>query len=312
LGHKSPEFERWPALARSGEIQVVETDASKLHGWSYHLCSSGRVVSGEWPEDWMRVEHATNSKEINYKELWVVLRCLEQERGFLRGWRVLFRVDNKAAEHYVNVRYGDVPSLESLAERIEAAEAAAACWALARHLRGAYNSIADLGSWDPEFARRWASNEFRTAMLRRDLVAALARTPGWTFTIDVFSDRPGWTSHASHWRCPEVTGFEADLRSECAWLFPPREILRPVLEWLSGKIKDGSLGNALLILPEDKQAPWFRPQLLRHFKQVQRWPAKSDLFRWADEDPRNPGTARYRKGPRSDLPFLALAYDKGA
>jgi hypothetical protein len=176
----------------------VETDASKLHGWSYHLCSSGRVVSGEWPEDWMRVEHAANSKEINYKELWVVLRCLEQERGFLRGWRVLFRVDNKAAEHYVNVRYGDVPSLESLAERIEAAEAAAACWALARHLRGAYNSIADLGSRDPEFARRWASDEFRTAMLRRDLVAALARTLGWTFTIDVFSDRPGWTSHASH------------------------------------------------------------------------------------------------------------------
>ena len=44
-GHKSPEFADWANLARTGAIRVVECDASKMHGWSYHLCWDGRVVS---------------------------------------------------------------------------------------------------------------------------------------------------------------------------------------------------------------------------------------------------------------------------
>ena len=45
-GPKSLEFADWPRLAASGVIKVIETDASKLIGWSYHLCGAGRVVSG--------------------------------------------------------------------------------------------------------------------------------------------------------------------------------------------------------------------------------------------------------------------------
>ena len=51
-----------------------------------------------------------------------MIGCVRREREVLRGWRVLFRVDNAAAEHYVNVRYGDVASLETLAERLEERE----------------------------------------------------------------------------------------------------------------------------------------------------------------------------------------------
>ena len=85
----------------------------------------------------------------------MVAKCLETEGLAFAGWRLLFRADSTTAEHYVNVRYGDYPHLEELAERIERAESRARCWALARHLKGAYNCIADMGSRDPEFAQRW-------------------------------------------------------------------------------------------------------------------------------------------------------------
>ena len=45
-GVRSPEFKNWEQLARDGQIKVVETDASKLCGCSYHICSTSQVVSG--------------------------------------------------------------------------------------------------------------------------------------------------------------------------------------------------------------------------------------------------------------------------
>ncbi len=115
-----------------------------------------------------------------------------------------------------------------------------------------------MGSRDPEFGRRWLSDAFRLAMLKRDLDIALAANLGWQFTLDVFSDRQGWTAQAPKWRSPEVTGFEADLSHEICWIHPPRELARPVLQWLDEKLRaggTGSAGSAVLILPEDNRAP---------------------------------------------------------
>lgn len=76
-GPTSPEFASWRSLAAAGSIRAVETDASRLHGWSYHPCDSGRGVSGEWPAHFSTF--AENATRINYKELFVALQLVRTE-----------------------------------------------------------------------------------------------------------------------------------------------------------------------------------------------------------------------------------------
>lgn len=97
------------------------------------LCSIGQAISGVWPDNFLTEHQHDNAEHINYKELWVVLRCVSDQRLLLRGWRVLFRVDNTAAEHYVNIRYGRIQSLESLAALLDETKRQAMCWCLAVH-----------------------------------------------------------------------------------------------------------------------------------------------------------------------------------
>ena len=305
-GYKSPEFANWQALARQGLIQVIETDASKTVGWSYHLCGPGRVASGTWPTNFAQQQALANANEICFKELWVVERCLWEEAELLRGWWVLFRVDNAATVHYVNVRYGDVPSLEALAVRVEAAERHAGCWALALHLRGIHNRVADCGSRDPGFAGRWAADEFSEERLRPDLHAEIAGRCGVCFTLDLFADRAGLYALAPAWRSRELTAFEAQLCGEVVWAHPPRTLVRSVLEHFREARKSFADLQVALLLPEDTRAPWFRPQLLCGWHRVRSWQAGSDLFRWAEPSWRAPGGTLWRKGPRSDLPYVVL------
>ena len=86
-GPKSVDFAQWnDDLAKEGLIQVIETDASKLHGWSYHLCTSGQVVSGTWDGVYHAQEvWAENADFINFKELWVARECLRREGARLHG-----------------------------------------------------------------------------------------------------------------------------------------------------------------------------------------------------------------------------------
>ena len=300
-GPRSPEFADWEALALRGDIHVIETDASKLHGWSYHLCNVGRVVSGEWPEDFAEYEGLPNADHINYKELWVVVRCLQLEQELLRGWRVLFRVDNVAAVHYTNIRYGRVPSLEDLTVQLEAAERAASCWALAKHLQGVLNVVADAGSRDSTFAGRWASDSFREAKLRVDLFNEIAVRCGVTFTLDLFADRAGINALAPSWRCPQLSAFEAVLDG-VVWAHPPRDLLLAVLRFLNATLRSNAALKVVLLAPEDSRAPWFRSVLRRGWHRVRSWSAGSDLFRWQVLD-RTSGSVRWRRGPRSDLPY---------
>ena len=103
-GPKSPEFGQWRGLAAVGQVLVVETDASKLVGWSYRICHLARVVSGTWPEHFGDL--AENAHAINFKELRVAKELVTREAAILRGWRVVIRMDNRAAVHYINIRYG--------------------------------------------------------------------------------------------------------------------------------------------------------------------------------------------------------------
>ena len=302
-GARSPEFLDWANLAARGEINVIETDAAKLSGWSYHLTGTGKVVSGTWPLGFATNEDQDNADHINYKELWVVNQCLEQEGPHLRGWRLLFRIDNAAAVHYVNVRYGRVSSLESLAVRLEALEREWQCWALALHLRGVHNPIADLGSRDADFATRWAADKFREARLRPDLFSEIQDRCSVVFSLVLFSDRAGANALAPAWRSPELSAFEDVLTGHVVWAHPPRNLLFAVLKHLQSVLQDDPSIKIVVLAPEDCSAPWFRPNLLRNWYRIRSWNAGSDLFRWLEGSGSN---HRWRKGPRSDLRYNVL------
>ena len=300
-GPKSPEFQQWESLAERGEIQVIETDASTGHGWSYHICSSGRVVSGVWPPDFAFLEEFAEADAINYKELWVAVECVRREPEFLRGWRVLFRVDNTSAVHYINIRYGRKPHLERLAQSLDEAELAASCWSLAAHLPGRFNFVADSGSRDASFAFAWRSDPFHHAMLRRDLFLEVQNRMGVLCTVDLFCDREGLTALAPSWRCPERTAFELELTGQIAWAHPPRALALPCLQHFArARAQDPNL-QILLLLPEDPGAPWFRSRQLATWHRVRSWCPNSDLFRICS------GPGDFRRAPRTDLTYSVLA-----
>ena len=107
-----------------------------LDGWLYHIGSNGQVVSDFHISTTPKVK--TMRKTLTTK-CWVVVQCVTDLIQLLKRWLVLFRVDNIAAENYVNIRYGNIPSLETLAARLDEAERNAMCWCLVVHLKGKFN-----------------------------------------------------------------------------------------------------------------------------------------------------------------------------
>ena len=298
-GHKSPEFLNWRSLASEGLIHVVETDASKLVGWSYHVCADSQVVSGVWPDHFVLEEGHSNATDINYKELWVAWQCLLREGQAFAGWRVQFRMDNTAAVHYVNTRHGRIPSLQELASRFEAAEQLARCWALAVHIRGVHNPVADGGSCSPSFALAWSACPFRDAVLRRDLFREVESRSQVSFTLDLFADRAGLAALAPKWCFPELTAFEQDFRGHVVWAHPPRAIIHVMLEHFAREATGVCDARIVILIPEDTSAPWFRVSLLRNWHRIRSWQAGSDIFRWVS-------ATGCRQGPRTDLQYSVL------
>ena len=289
---KSPDFDDVEMLSQSGEILVIETDASSLMGWSYHICSSSHVVSGTW-------DVHTFDMSINWKELWVPLQVLLRETERLRGWRVLFRIDNKAAVHYVNVRYGDIPELEQLAEALEVEERRAGCVCLAKHIPGKFNVIADAGSRDLSFSRRWNSDVFKDAILRPRLFEQLQSDLG-SFDIDLFADVQGHSSLCPRWCHASSSAFECPLDGFQSWAHPPRALVGLFLAHVRAY---PSPVRVAVLVPCDAGAPWFRPAVLRWWQRRQCWPVGSDLFRIRDAEQ---DRIFWRKCRRTDFPYVVL------
>jgi hypothetical protein len=299
-GPKSIDLQEWEKHAEAGAIRVIETDASKLVGWSYHVCSTGRIVSGEWDQSFVLEEAwAHNSPFINFKELWVARECIRREDRSLRGWSVLFRVDNSAAVHYVCFRYGRIQELQDLAESLELAEREAGCWAMAVHIKGAANVVSDAGSRDVDFAERWNRDPFREASLSASAMEPLSAQFG-PFDIDLFCDREGWSTQAPRWRFPECSAFELTNISGRIWAFPPRAIAGSAVRFLSDKVK-ASKCEIVLVIFEDTGAPWFRPQAFKAWHRCARWRKGSRVLSvWDNVE------ARWKAAPPLDMPLLVL------
>ncbi|CAK0791283.1 unnamed protein product, partial [Prorocentrum cordatum] len=296
-GPKSPEFQDWRRLAAAGCLRAIETDASKLRGWSYNLCSAGVVRSGVWPAGF--ADLADNADAINFKELWVAVQAVQAEPEWLRGWRVVFRIDNTAAIHCVNFRSGRIPHLVQLAEEFEHAERSAGCWCLAVHLAGAANVISDSGSRDSAFASRWNADPFREAVLKASVMDRITNEFG-PFDCDLFADRLGVTAKAPLWFHPENTAFEAHVLGNKVWAHPPRALAGHAISFLSKALAEGKCRAVFLVVPEDTGAPWFRSWQLNKWRRLARWQSGSDLFR----APRPDGG--WVRAPATDLPILLL------
>ena len=105
-------------------------------------------------------------------------------------------MDNTCAIRYVNIRYGRLSHVEQC---FEDAERASGCWALASHLPGRSNVVADRGSRDSGFAAAWAEEPFRDAILRKDLYVEVQSRCNVSCTLDLFADRRGRSALASEW-----------------------------------------------------------------------------------------------------------------
>ena len=258
-GHKSPAFANWPDLAAAGDIRVIETDAAGQGQLAAHATWSGELVAGPWPT------HLAQSS-INVKELWVAKTAIERFASSVRGWRVLFRIDNSTAVHYVNVRFGASQHLAALAADLELAERAALCWCAAAHIQGTRNVIADLASRQPAFPAAWAGDRFARAMLRKPIFLALEKRLGWEFSVDLFADREGHTALARRWFHPEASGFEASLDGETVWCHPPPSLLTAVFKWVDGHLSTpGHRVKIAILAPLDPKAPWFHPRVLSKY-----------------------------------------------
>ena len=82
---------------------------------------------------------------------------------------MLVRCDNKAAVHYVNVRYGSVPELEKFALKFDGLDQASGGLILSKHLPGVANVVADAGPRSSTFGLAWASGCYIAARLHPKL-----------------------------------------------------------------------------------------------------------------------------------------------
>ena len=232
----------WQQLAAGNKIRLIRTDAAKATGWSYHVGHTNRLVAGTWPA-------AFEAASSNYKEMWTAVEALRREQKDLRGWRVMFRVDNSTSVHYINRRQGRIPGLCALAREMELAERKAMCWAAATHVKGILNVVADTGSRNPHITRQWNTDPSNAQCIKRSLFDKLQKDTGMRVDTDLFADNEGVYAMASEFFCASRSVFEADLTGKTCWAQPPSPIVKPFIKWLRTSGNENRVNGLLLLCP---------------------------------------------------------------
>ena len=214
----------------------------------------------------------------------------------LRDKLVFVKLDNTCAVHYINAGTGRLPPLADLAKSIRLREARLGIESVAVHLLGEKNVTAD------GLSRLTLNMKIRDRrpdrVLRRRLFAHIAtQYPG--LSIDGFVADDGHNSQLARYRCPSESFFEAELEEEQAWLFPPEELLGPLLKFLQLRRRARKLTRVVLLVPERPSASWFF--MLAQYRRVSRFVVGSDLFRETTPD------GRWVKLPPVREPWVVLS-----
>ena len=98
-----------------------------------------------------------------------------------------------------------------------------------------------------------------------------------SISVDGMASDDGHNAQLPAYRTPSHSGFEMDLTEETVWLFPPDELIRPVLACLDKRRLRRVQSRVVLCLPERVNAGWFHH--LKHYKRVLRFVTGTDMFR---------------------------------
>ena len=120
-----------------------------------------------------------------------------------------------------------------------------------------------------------------------------------SISVDGMVADDGHNSHMPRFCSPSMPFFEADLSADTFWLFPPNELIGPVLKFLQVRHRARQPAKVVLLVPERSSAPWFF--MLARYRRAFRFVVGTDLFREQLPD------GGWRKLPAVKEPWLVVA-----
>ena len=284
---RHPDLETLRKLAwEAGLVVVIHTDASGEIGW-------GATCAGQWRQGVWDSEQVNMS--INWKELYAYSRALDEFAVQLQDKLVVLRVDNTCAAHYVNFASGRIDSLAQLAKHIRYQEILLGCESVAIHLAGARNVTADALSRLQVSAAHRDKHPHRA--LKKKLFLHINEVHG-PCIIDGFAADDGHNAQLDQYWSESNSFFEHHDGRDLVWVFPPTDLIQPLMQYLDDKRRAKEVLNILLLVPKHTSAPWFR--YCQFYKRVAWYRAGSDLFR---EFKNGAGG----KAPPTKYPWMLLA-----
>ena len=229
-----------------GAVAVITTDGS---GWA----------GGAWWEH-RRLHYSFSEMQLagrfrdsaNLRELYIPLFAVRQWAGALWGRRILFFMDSEASVGAINRRGSMVPHFNAVVLALLEELDALHCEALARHLPGVDNQLAD------GISRLVGHRDVSDWMLNPQFHIALSNLCG-PFEVDACADPLGHNAFCARFWSALDSCLDHDWAGLSVWCNPPFEMAEPILKhfWRCFNSCSGRT-SAVFILPVWTSSSWWR------------------------------------------------------
>lgn len=200
---------------------TVSVDAAGNGGWGAQV--GERLLQGAFPDN-IRGQH------INIKEFFTMVQLCRLIGHEFRGQVLLFKTDNNTARHYCNVGIGPFRILTGLAKELRKLQAKHCFRAVAAHIPGSCNVIADA------LSRGFisdAGDATGTRCIKPKFFSSISQQLG-SFDYDMMCSDDGHNDVVGTglFRSPSLSAFECDWTAMRTWWFPSSDLVYLVLEHL--------------------------------------------------------------------------------